>query len=54
MFPWRGAVRLAGGASSHLIGGYAAADALVLVPRGTSVLRDGDLLETLLLPGGDA
>ncbi|WP_241237281.1 gephyrin-like molybdotransferase Glp [Brachybacterium saurashtrense] len=49
-----GAVRLAGGASSHLIGGYAAADALVLVPRGTAVLRDGDLLETLLLPGGDA
>jgi molybdopterin molybdotransferase len=49
-----GRVRLVGGASSHLIGGYAAADALVLVPRGTDVVRDGDELETLLIPGGDS
>ncbi|MGO1257313.1 MAG: molybdopterin molybdotransferase MoeA [Brachybacterium sp.] len=49
-----GRVRLVGGASSHLIGGYAAADALVLVPRGTKTVRDGDQLETLLIPGGDS
>lgn len=48
-----GRVRLMGGASSHLIGGYAAADALVLVPRGVEAIRDGDELETLLIPGGD-
>ncbi|WP_245822557.1 gephyrin-like molybdotransferase Glp [Brachybacterium avium] len=49
-----GQVRLVGGASSHLLGGYATADALVLVPRGTAVVRDGDELETLLIPGGDS
>ncbi|HEX7350774.1 molybdopterin molybdotransferase MoeA [Brachybacterium sp.] len=49
-----GRVRLVGGASSHLIGGYAAADALVRVPPGTALVRDGDLLETLLIPGGDS
>ncbi|MDN5899234.1 MAG: molybdopterin molybdotransferase MoeA [Brachybacterium sp.] len=49
-----GRVRLVGGASSHLLGGYAAADALVLVPRGTAVVHDGDELETLLIPGGDS
>lgn len=49
-----GRVRLVGGASSHLIGGYAAADALVLVPAGTVAVRDGDGLETLLIPGGDS
>ena len=49
-----GAVRLVGGASSHLIGGYAAADALAIVPVGAAVVRDGDLLETLLIPGGDS
>lgn len=49
-----GRVRLVGGASSHLIGGYAAADALVLIPSGTAAVRDGDLLETLLIPGGDS
>ena len=49
-----GRVRLVGGASSHLIGGYAAADALVLVPAGTVAVRDGDELETLLIPGGDS
>ena len=43
-----------GGASSHLIGGYAAADALAIVPVGAAVVRDGDLLETLLIPGGDS
>lgn len=48
-----GRVRLVGGASSHLIGGYAAADALVLIPNGTATVRDGDRLETLLIPGGD-
>lgn len=48
-----GRARLVGGASSHLLGGYAAADALVLVPRGTAVVHDGDELETLLIPGGD-
>ena len=48
-----GRVRLVGGASSHLIGGYAAADALVRVPAGTDLIRDGDELETLLIPGGD-
>lgn len=48
-----GRVRLAGGASSHLIGGYAAADALVVVPVGVDAVRDGDVLETLLIPGGD-
>ncbi|WP_394215633.1 gephyrin-like molybdotransferase Glp [Brachybacterium vulturis] len=48
-----GRVRLVGGASSHLLGGYAAADALVLVPRGTAVVHDGDELETLLIPGGE-
>lgn len=48
-----GAVRLVGGPSSHLIGGLAAANALVLVPAGTELLRDGDLVETILLPGGD-
>ena len=48
-----GRVRLVGGASSHLLGGYAAADALVLVPTGTDAIRDGDELETLLIPGGD-
>lgn len=49
-----GQVRLVGGASSHLIGGYAAADALAIVPVGAAVVRDGDLLETLLIPGGDS
>ena len=49
-----GRVRLVGGTSSHLIGGYAAADALVIVPEGTAVVRDGDVLETLLLPGGES
>ena len=49
-----GRVRLVGGPSSHLIGGYAAADALVVVPAGTATVRDGDLLETLLIPGGDS
>ncbi|MCT1998459.1 molybdopterin molybdotransferase MoeA [Brachybacterium muris] len=48
-----GQVRLAGGPSSHLIGGLAQADALVLVPVGTDTLRDGDLVETILLPGGE-
>lgn len=48
-----GRARLVGGASSHLLGGYAAADALVLVPQGTAVVHDGDELETLLIPGGD-
>ncbi|GAA1490213.1 gephyrin-like molybdotransferase Glp [Brachybacterium sacelli] len=49
-----GGVRLVGGASSHLIGGLAAADALVLVPVGLDTIRDGDVLETLLIPGGDS
>jgi len=49
-----GRVRLVGGPSSHLIGGYAAADALAIVPVGTATVRDGDLLETLLIPGGDS
>lgn len=49
-----GRVRLVGGASSHLIGGLAAADALVLIPVGTESARDGDELETLLIPGGDS
>lgn len=49
-----GRVRLVGGPSSHLIGGYAAADALVIVPVGTDTVRDGDVLETLLLPGGES
>src|SRR5699024_4128621 len=48
-----GRVRLVGGASSHLIGSLAAADALVLVPVGLDGIRDGDELETLLLTGGD-
>ncbi|WP_114855514.1 gephyrin-like molybdotransferase Glp [Brachybacterium sp. YJGR34] len=48
-----GQVRLAGGASSHLIGALAAADALVVVPVGVEAVHDGDVLETLLLPGGD-
>lgn len=48
-----GTVRLAGGASSHLIGGLASADALVIVPVGTDTLRDGDVVETILLPGGE-
>ena len=48
-----GAVRLVGGPSSHLIGGYAQADALVLVPVGTDAITDGDLVETILLPGGE-
>ncbi|MCT1775763.1 gephyrin-like molybdotransferase Glp [Brachybacterium sp. p3-SID957] len=48
-----GHVRLVGGASSHLIGGFAQADALVLVPVGTGHLRDGDVVETILLPGGE-
>ena len=49
-----GQVRMVGGASSHLIGGYAAADALAIVPVGIDTVRDGDLLETLLIPGGDS
>src|SRR5699024_3903015 len=49
-----GRVRLVGGPSSHLIGGYAAADALVVVPVGTGTVSDGDVLETLLIPGGDS
>ncbi|MBB5832237.1 molybdopterin molybdotransferase MoeA [Brachybacterium aquaticum] len=49
-----GRVRLVGGPSSHLIGGYAAADALARIPVGTATLRDGDMVETLLIPGGDA
>ena len=48
-----GTVRLVGGASSHLIGGLATADALVVVPAGTDILRDGDVMETILLPGGE-
>lgn len=48
-----GRVRLVGGASSHLIGGYAAADALVVVPVGVDTIRDGDILETVLIPGGE-
>ncbi|MGP9538743.1 molybdopterin molybdotransferase MoeA [Brachybacterium sp. AOP43-C2-M15] len=49
-----GRVRLVGGPSSHLIGGYAAADALAIVPIGTGSVQDGDVLETLLIPGGDS
>ncbi|MGO1927232.1 MAG: molybdopterin-binding protein, partial [Brachybacterium tyrofermentans] len=49
-----GRVRLIGGASSHLIGSFAAADALVIVPAGIDVVRDGDTLETLLIPGGES
>ena len=49
-----GRVRLVGGASSHLIGGLAAADALVIVPVGTDMVHDGDMLETVLIPGGDS
>jgi molybdopterin molybdotransferase len=49
-----GVVRLVGGASSHLIGGYAAADALAIIPVGVDAVHDGDLLETLLIPGGDS
>lgn len=49
-----GRVRLVGGASSHMIGGFAAADALVIIPAGTDTVRDGDVLETLLIPGGDS
>jgi molybdopterin molybdotransferase len=49
-----GQVRLVGGPSSHLIGGYAAADALAIIPVGIDAVRDGDLLETLLIPGGDS
>lgn len=49
-----GAVRLVAGASSHLIGGYAAADALAIIPVGVDSVHDGDLLETLLIPGGDS
>ncbi|WP_193104861.1 gephyrin-like molybdotransferase Glp [Brachybacterium sp. FME24] len=49
-----GRVRLVGGASSHLIGGLAAADALVTIPVGVDTVRDGDILETLLIPGGDS
>ncbi|MFC7457224.1 gephyrin-like molybdotransferase Glp [Brachybacterium sp. GCM10030267] len=48
-----GRVRLVAGASSHLIGGLAAADALAIIPVGTEVVRDGDILETLLIPGGE-
>lgn len=47
-----GSVRLVGGPGSHLLGALAAADALVLVPPGVDAVHDGDLLETLLLPGG--
>ena len=49
-----GRVRLAGGPSSHLIGGLAAANALVIVPVGVASIHDGDLLETILLPEGDS
>lgn len=49
-----GRVRLVGGASSHLIGGLAAADALAIVPAGTGLVHDGDILETLLIPGGES
>lgn len=49
-----GRVRLLGGASSHLLGGYAAADALVRIPVGVGAVHDGDLLETLLIPGGES
>lgn len=45
-----GRVRLVGGPSSHLIGGLARADALVVIPVGTSAVHDGDVLETILLP----
>ncbi|MFC7463350.1 gephyrin-like molybdotransferase Glp [Brachybacterium sp. GCM10030252] len=48
-----GRVRLVAGSSSHLIGGLAAADALAIIPVGTEVVRDGDILETLLIPGGE-
>ena len=48
-----GTVRLVGGPSSHLIGGFARADALVRIPVGTDRLADGDLVETILLPGGE-
>lgn len=48
-----GRVRLVGGPSSHLIGGLAAADALVLVPVGVDRIADGDLVETILIPGGE-
>jgi len=44
-----GAVRLAGGPSSHLLGALATADALVVVPVGTDRIEDGDVLETILL-----
>lgn len=48
-----GAVRLVGGASSHLVGALARADALVVVPVGVDRIADGDRLETILLPGGE-
>lgn len=44
-----GAVRLVGGPSSHLLGALATANALVVVPEGVDAIRDGDVLETILL-----
>lgn len=48
-----GDVRLVGGPSSHLLGALAGATALVRIPVGCGVVRDGDLLDTMLLPEGE-
>lgn len=49
-----GEVRLVSGPSSHLLGALALSDALVRVPAGVDMVNDGDMLETLLLPGAGA
>ncbi|MFC0675268.1 molybdopterin molybdotransferase MoeA [Brachybacterium hainanense] len=49
-----GEVRLVSGASSHLLGALALSDALVRIPVGVDMVHDGDMLETILLPGAGA
>ena len=48
-----GEVCLVGGPSSHLVGALAAATALVRIPVGVDTLRDGERVETILLPEGE-
>lgn len=44
-----GAVRLVGGAASHLLGGLATANALVVVPEDVTEVADGQILSVLVL-----
>jgi molybdopterin molybdotransferase len=42
-------VRPVGGQGSHLLGGLASANALIVVPEDTTVVEEGDAVEVMVL-----